>query len=600
MSKKDKKQEKAEKAVKKADKPRKIKEPKQPKTGKRRQSSIVAKFVIIAILPLALFHILGVLSMALMTDRTVNEERQMTLETAATAILSNYDNAYPGDYKINSVGQLNKGEVAISRNYSVLDTIAKKTGIFTTLYYDNVSKISSYVDEEGNREYNSSADEQIYEQVISGEIYSGTQEIDGKAYYVYAAPLTNSDGSNVGMIFCGISSEDAQKSIIEKTVMMCVIFTLVLVLGIIYIPVVSSRIGKSLKKVNKNIEQIATGDLTTEVNAKALRRNDEVGSIARSTVVLRDSFRDVIGKIDSTAEVVKNSAEEVDAMSSQSSRTVEDVSHAVEEIAMGASSQADETQAAAEHIDNIGRLIQDIVTDVNLLADTAHNMGKAEEEAQGVLSMLDATTVKTSEAVEEIAKQTDATNASAREITQAVELITSIANQTNLLSLNASIEAARAGEAGRGFAVVASEIQKLAEQSNSSAEKIQEIIIELTSRSDETVEYMKLVKEAVAEQEEKINETKNIFGNVRTSISSSLEGIEGIGNKSNMLNGMREKIVEIIQDLSAVSEQNAASTQETTASAQELSSVLNELASAANRLNELAEQLDNVISVFKV
>ena len=169
-----------------------------------------------------------------------------------------------------------------------------------------------------------------------------------------------------------------------------------------------------------------------------------------------------------------------------------------------------------------------------------------------------------------------------------------------MLSLNAAIEAARAGEAGKGFAVVASEIQKLAEQSSRSAEKIQEIIDELTQKSDETVAHMTLVKEAVAEQEEKIDETRRIFDNVRVSVDRSLDGIAGIGAKTSELNDMKEKIVGIIQDLSAVSEQNAASTEETTASTEELTSMMNELASAANKLNELAEQLTEATAMFKI
>ncbi len=586
-------------------KDKKVKEPKivsQTKDVKNRGSktSIIAKFILVSIVPLALFYVVALLASIFVIQKTVNEERQNTLNTAATSILASYDNSYPGDYRLTNSGAFNKGDTSISLNYTVLDAILEETGIYTTFYYGNLSMISSVKDEDGKREFKNSADEEIYDYVIDGNVYTGSHEVHDVDCYVYYAPLTNSDGSHVGMIFCAISKEGVLDDTKAKVVTVSIAYVITLVLGLAFIPLVTNKIGKSLKLVNKDIEQIATGDLTVNVNDKVLKRNDEVGGIARSTVTLRDSFKSVIGKIDETVNIVKISAEEVDVMSAQSSRTVDDVSHAVEEIATGASSQADETQIAAEHIDNVGKLIQNIVTDVELLTKTANRMGQAESDAQGVLAMLDATTNKTSEAVEEIAKQTEATNASAREITQAVELITSIANQTNLLSLNASIEAARAGEAGRGFAVVASEIQKLAEQSNSSAEKIQEIIIELTSRSDETVEYMKIVKDAVAEQEERICETKSIFGNVRESVNNSLEGISGIRDKSTELNGMREKLVEIIEDLSAVSEQNAASTEQTTAAAQELASMMTELATSANKLSELADQLENAISVFKV
>ena len=213
---------------------------------------------------------------------------------------------------------------------------------------------------------------------------------------------------------------------------------------------------------------------------------------------------------------------------------------------------------------------------------------------------LSLTTEKTSVAVDEIYKQTEVTNASAKEISKAVELITEIASQTNLLSLNASIEAARAGEAGRGFAVVASEIQKLADQSNQSAVKIQKIIEELSLQSNKTVKFMKEVRTAVTNQENKLGETKEIFNEVRVGVQSSLVEIESISGKSTDLSQRKERMLDIIEGLSAISEENAAGTEETMASTEELTSMMIELASSANKLNEMANTLEEDIKRFKI
>ena len=570
------------------------------KITRKLKMGLVVKFIVIAIIPLAIFFGFGVYSTSTAMETTIDEERRNTLQTAATAVLANYDNAYVGDYKLTATGQLNKGDTAISRNFAVLDAVYEKTGIFTTLYYGNESKISSLKNQDGVRNYNDSVDESIYNKVIEGEVINGVQSVYGELCYVYYAPLSNSDGSNVGMIFCAIPKAETDRTIEAKTQSLAVKFIILLVVGVIWIPFTTSEIGKALKKVNKEIGQISTGDLTVKIDDSLLERSDEVGTIAQSTDMLKNEFSGVVTKIHETVDVVKKAALDVDSMSAQAVRTVEDVSHAVEEIATGASTQASETQEAQRDVENIGKLIQEIVTDVDDLTSTAKNLGEAEKDARGVITMLTKTTVRTSNAVDEIAKHTEATNASAREITQAVELITSIAKQTNLLSLNAAIEAARAGEAGRGFAVVASEIQKLAEQSSHSAEKIQDIIEELMEKSEETVEYMDAVKEAVKEQEKKIEETRTLFDNVRVGVDSSLQGISGIGAKTGGLNEMRMKIVEIIQELSAVSEENAATTEETTASTEELTSMMHELAAAANKLNELAEQLEEATSMFKV
>ena len=340
---------------------------KRSKISKKKKTSLILKFLVIAVIPIIIFFAVGVLSASTELDSTITEERQATLETAATAILASYDNSYVGDYKLNAVGQLTKGETAIQRNYSVLDAIYEQTGIFTTFYYDNNSMISSLKNEKGVRDYNTKADQYIYDVVVSGHIYLDIQEVYGQECYVYYAPLTNSDGSNVGMIFCGISTEGTSTTIAEKTMNIAKWLIVIFIIGMVWIPVMTSGIGVAIKKVNKNIGQIATGDLTTQIDKKALKRTDEVGTIAQSTNMMKDEFKSVISKIGETVDIVKNSAVEVDTMSMHAARTVEDVSHAVEEIAVGASSQANETREAEMHVDDIGRLIQEIVSDVDVL-----------------------------------------------------------------------------------------------------------------------------------------------------------------------------------------------------------------------------------------
>lgn len=564
--------------------------------------SFMFRILICTILPLTFMFAISLLFTRDFIEKTIEEDRTTTLQTAASAIKSAYVYGYEGEYMVDGSGTLFKGETRLTGNNSLLDTLKKETGIESALYYGNEIKITSIMDVNGRRTLGNKAEENIYNTVMEGNTYYGEERLNRADYYVCYLPLYSDgeDGDVVGMIYVGIETTGDTQRIADKTKTSVIGLSAVFLVSLVIVTILARQMSKTMKRIDKALDTMSTGDLTVTFDDSDLKRKDEIGNIARTTQVLRDRFTKVIGQIKESVSVVKKASDNVDTMSNQSTRTVEGISHAIEEIAAGASSQADETQSAVEHVDNIGSLIKHVVEEVDVLSATAANMGNAENNAQNIMGDLDETTAKTSKAVELIATQTEATNVSAKEIGQAVEIITNIASQTNLLSLNASIEAARAGEAGRGFAVVASEIQKLAEQSNQSAVKIQQIIDGLTVESNKTVKIMEEVKSAVSDQEKKIHETKSIFGTVRDGVAKSMDQINGISDESNELDASKNKIVEVIESLSAVSEENAAATEETMASIEELTSMMLELASSANKLNELADNLENSVSVFKV
>lgn len=187
-----------------------------------------------------------------------------------------------------------------------------------------------------------------------------------------------------------------------------------------------------------------------------------------------------------------------------------------------------------------------------------------------------------------------------QKIKDAAELITSIASQTNLLSLNASIEAARAGEAGRGFAVVATEISQLAEQSSSSADIIKNIIGELTDEAERTVSIVDEVTKIVEEQQAKLDAVQEKFSVLENGIHESDEKTGVIKDCTKICDSSRQKVEEIIVNLSSISEENAASTEETTASMTELNEVITDLSEKSGQLKDMAQKLDEQLEYFKL
>ena len=276
----------------------------------------------------------------------------------------------------------------------------------------------------------------------------------------------------------------------------------------------------------------------------------------------------------------------------------DEVDKAISEIAQGATSQAQETQTATENVILMGNMIEETNNEIEDLRNSARAMRSAGENAMKILDELNKINQQTKDAISVIYEQTNTTNTSAMKIKEATDIITDIAEETNLLSLNASIEAARAGEQGRGFAVVASQIQKLAEQSNESARQIALIIDELISDSEKSVETMEEVKEVIGKQDEYVSNTESSFRDVNDGIAKSIDGIRTIAAKTKDLDGARVKVVDVVQNLTAIAEENAASTEETSASAAEVGNTIGNVAQEAKHLNVIANDLEENIKVF--
>lgn len=291
---------------------------------------------------------------------------------------------------------------------------------------------------------------------------------------------------------------------------------------------------------------------------------------------------------------------ELDSNASLTSSTVSNVETAVSEIASGATSQAEETQKATDNIVDMGNMIQYTNTEVENLTSTANLMKQSSDEASSTLQELDSINKRAIASIDIIYEQTNTTNASAMKIQEATTLISSIAEETNLLSLNASIEAARAGEAGRGFAVVASQIQKLAEQSNDSARQIEEIIHTLIMDSQKAVETMNEVREIMQRQNENVSKTGTVFTQVREGISESLSGVSEIADKTAQLDEARSSVVDVVQSLTAIAEENAASTEETSASVIEVGNIMQQISDNARELKMIASVLEENMESFQL
>ena len=320
-------------------------------------------------------------------------------------------------------------------------------------------------------------------------------------------------------------------------------------------------------RISRNVGAMADMDFRDDGVLDLLgKKKDEVGVMARALIRMRKEMKTTIEKIRTGSGELYDAAQSMNKSASQTAESVEQVDKAISEIAQGATSQAQETQTATENVILMGNMIEETNNEIEDLRNSARAMRSAGENAM--------------------------------KIKEATDIITDIAEETNLLSLNASIEAARAGEQGRGFAVVASQIQKLAEQSNESARQIALIIDELISDSEKSVETMEEVKEVIGKQDEYVSNTESSFRDVNDGIAKSIDGIRTIAAKTKDLDGARVKVVDVVQNLTAIAEENAASTEETSASAAEVGNTIGNVAQEAKHLNVIANDLEENIKVF--
>lgn len=374
-----------------------------------------------------------------------------------------------------------------------------------------------------------------------------------------------------------------------------------IICGVVVYLIVAKVVVNPILQIEKEINRVSHMDFTDSAEQKKLeKRKDEIGLMTKSLVSLRQELSNMVTAIRQQSEQLLSSAEVLHKGATDTSETMEQVENAVNDIAHGATSQAEETQRATENVILIGNMVEETSEKVAEMMESASEMKDANQNAKRILAELQEINVRTEEYIDVISNQTDVTNESALKIGEATKIITDIAEETNLLSLNASIEAARAGEQGKGFAVVASEIQKLAEQSTESARKIEDIIQILLDDSEKAVETMGHVKNIIDKQSEHMAQTGEAFIQIEKGVEQSVNGMQIIAQKTREMDKARVNVVDVVNNLTSIAEENAASTQETSASVTEVANIVEDISEKSESLNEIAEELREKMSTFRM
>lgn len=360
---------------------------------------------------------------------------------------------------------------------------------------------------------------------------------------------------------------------------------------------ISKRISKPIVALAQQTDILATGQLTIDISDGFM---GELGVLGRSLKIMTENLKNIVSEVHQSSSQIVASAQELSTATEESSSSVEQVARAIEEMAGGASHQAENSQQIvqmvnqiANAVDNVNVMINKTVEDTNLAkASVDEGMQAVTNQNQKMKENL-AVSHQVATAIEHLSKQSE-------EVGAILNTISNIAEQTNLLALNAAIEAARAGEHGRGFAVVADEVRKLAEGSRQATEEIAKIVSGIQSRAQEASDQMNKAKTVVEEQEEAVEYTNNSFKRISEIVISMGDQMQKVKLSSEEIGEHVNDISESIESIVSVAQENAAGAEEVSASAEELSATTEQIAASASTLALLGQQLDKVVAIFKL
>ncbi|RQD68585.1 MAG: methyl-accepting chemotaxis protein [Tindallia sp. MSAO_Bac2] len=355
---------------------------------------------------------------------------------------------------------------------------------------------------------------------------------------------------------------------------------------------------RPLKNAGNILNQAANNlDLSQRV---PVRSNDEIGILSKDINHLVGTMAEALEEISTTSEDVTETSIGIRRATDQTSTASKEVAKTIEEIAKGASDQAGETEQSVHSISNLGDRIENNRKYLNHMNGNIENLMNVQSDGlEDIETLVDKANQNKTIALE--AKQVIAsTHESAEKIRLASQMINNISDQTNLLALNAAIEAARAGEAGRGFAVVAEEIRKLAEQSNQFTGEIEAVIEELTERVDQAVKSVENTSKLNMEQVDSVEGVRTRFQDISKALDEMAGMVEELTTSGSKMDQQKDQILSVIQNLSAISQQNASGTEEASASVEEQTAAIEEIAQAGNSLEQMVKSMNRSISKFQM
>lgn len=528
-----------------------------------------------------------------------------------TTAKNNVENIINQNQLANDIAQL--ALYVEQQNSSISDYII----VGGSKYVDEFNQAAEKFEEVAQRVESQISDEHqfIYNKVV--ENYEATKNLflntitseeagehDVVLAQINLASIKNSSVSLLNRLMEDVNNELGESVITVNTSMNDTLTFLITVniisilIGLIIMVFISRRISTHLKSIVSITTEISTGNLAVQdVNYDG---KDEIGQLAKAINTLSVNIRNIITKVTQASQSVSNSSAGLTTSAREVKEGSEQMVTTMEELAAGAETQANSASDLSEQMQSFVDSIQHFRKEGLHIADSSKDVLSVTEDGSNLMKQSVAQMNKIDRIVTDVVDKVRGLDQQSNEISKLVEVVRDIADQTNLLALNAAIEAARAGEHGKGFAVVADEVRKLAEQVTDSVTEITNIVQNIQQETDVVVSTLNDGYTEVQEGISQIEKTGENFDTINHSVSGMVTSISEVVAQLNKLTESSEEMNNLIEDIAAVSEEAAAGVEQSSASTQEASAAMDEILRNAEELSQLAEQLNQEIAAFRL
>lgn len=503
---------------------------------------------------------------------------------------------HPGDWEIRG-NKLYKGSALLNDNYEIVDEIAEDTGDTVTIFLGD-TRITTNVMIDGERAIGTKASTEVVNTVIKNKSnYYGQANVAGNMYQTAYMPLQTASGEVIGIFYVGASEEKINA--ILSSVLSKLLFAL-LVMAVLASMIVywfTHKMKKRLANIANALEMAGNGEFTAKIND---RSRDELGSLSASYNQMAENLKKMVHEVIFTTEQLASSSEQLTASSEQTSIATETITKSIQQVANGAEHSTTSVQESSLALDEVAKGIHSIAENASVVSEVSiQAVEKAKEGGMFVSNTVNQID-RINRSVTASGKIIKSLEHRSQEIEKITKAITDIANQTNLLALNAAIEAARAGEHGKGFAVVADEVRKLAEQSQQSSSQISALIKTIQEDMEQSNESIEQVSVDVKEGLAIVNQTSENFKEILDYMGRLTEQTNDMAATSEQISASTQEVSATVSGIINISEKTSMHSQNVAASAEEQLASMEEIAASATALSNLADDLKELVSKFKI